>query len=220
MTSPSYSKDLVVLVADKNTEFGLKGILARCESLRIRPITSDIFVHKNRDAGCLLGARDFLRIFVNSYAHALVVFDLEGCGKEGTGSAALEADVQQRLSQSGWGTRAAAIVLDPELEAWVWSDSPQVDLVLGWQGRDPDLRFWLMNEGLLGDPHSKPARPRGLEMALWNVRKPRSSSLYMQLAQHVGLERCTDPAFGKLRRTLYEWFAAGESHTGLTQAGP
>jgi hypothetical protein len=33
------------------------------------------------------------------------------------------------LFTSGWENRAAAVVLDPELEIWVWSDSPEVEAV-------------------------------------------------------------------------------------------
>ena len=51
----------------------------------------------------------------------------------------LETEAEQRLSSSGWDDRAVAIVLDPELEIWVWSDSPEVDDVLGWRGRIPRL---------------------------------------------------------------------------------
>jgi len=38
-------KDLVVLVADKNIEFAVKGLLSRPRALGVRPITSDFFVH-------------------------------------------------------------------------------------------------------------------------------------------------------------------------------
>ncbi len=41
---------------------------------------------------------------------------------------------------------------------------------------------------------------------LRTARKPRSSSIYLELARSVGTERCTDPAFLKLKRCLREWF--------------
>jgi hypothetical protein len=37
-------------------------------------------------------------------------------------------------------------------------------------------------------------------------RQPRSSSVYRQLSQSVGFNRCTDQAFADLKTTLQQWF--------------
>ena len=143
MTPTPYQKDLIILVADKNMEHALKGLLSRPPALRIREITFDLYVHTNRDCGCLNQGVDFLRSFVRLYSHALVIFDQEGCGHENDDSSTLENNLEKELSVSGWEERAKAVVIHPELEVWVWSDSPHVEAVLGWQGRNPDLRTWL-----------------------------------------------------------------------------
>ncbi len=44
-------KDLVILVADKNMQFALRGALARPEALGIRAITADFRSHMGRDGG-------------------------------------------------------------------------------------------------------------------------------------------------------------------------
>jgi hypothetical protein len=137
----------------------------------------------------------------------LVVFDREGCGEQNRRADELEQLVEEKLSRSGWSDRAAAIVLDPELEIWVWSESPYVDPILGWQGRTPNLRHWLRQQGLLGERDVKPLRPKeAMEKALKIVRLPRSSSLYLKLAQVVDLEQCIDRAFLKFKGTLRSWF--------------
>jgi hypothetical protein len=119
----------------------------------------------------------------------------------------LEAQVEDRLSHSGWIDRAAAIVINPELEIWVWSDSPHVDSVLGWSARQPDLRSWLVAEGFAEGPQSKPQRPKdAFERALRLAQKAKSSSLYRRLAERVSLGRCSDPAFLKFKSTLRTWF--------------
>ena len=200
-------KDLVVLAADKNMEFAVKGILGRFRSLGIREITADFRVHPENDPGCLVRGHDFLRPFVNHYAHALVLLDREGCGREAANREELEANLEQRLLDSGWGSRAKVIVIAPELEMWVWSDSPHVDAILGWEGREPPLRTWLKDRTFLGEGQIKPLRPKeALEGALRLSRTPRSSSNYLKLAQKVSLERCIDPSFVKLKSTLQEWF--------------
>ncbi|MGA3322854.1 MAG: hypothetical protein ABSF45_00130 [Terriglobia bacterium] len=37
-------------------------------------------------------------------------------------------------------------------------------------------------------------------------KKSRSSSVFKQLAEAVGVEACADPAFNKFRDTLRTWF--------------
>lgn len=140
MTPTSFQKDLIILVADKNMEHALKGLLNRLPALRIREITFDLYVHPYHDSGCLNQGSDFLRPFVKQYGHALVIFDQEGCGQESDDRSILESDLEERLSAAGWKDRAKVVVIHPELESWVWSDSPHVESVLGWQWRNPDLR--------------------------------------------------------------------------------
>ena len=74
--------ELVLLVADKNIEYGMRGLLGRPQAIGIRPIDSKIYVHPHRDPGCARRAHEFLRQFADDYDHALVVFDRQGCGWE------------------------------------------------------------------------------------------------------------------------------------------
>ncbi len=121
----------------------------------------------------------------------------------------LEREVEARLLSSGWADRAAAVCLDPELECWVWSDSPEVTVALGWASRQPDLRSWLAARGLWEAGTLKPADPKkAVVEALYEVRKPRSSAVYRQLAERVSLQRCSDPAFLRLCQVLRTWFPA------------
>jgi hypothetical protein len=200
-------KDLVVLVADKDAEQAVRGLLGRTESLRIRPLVADVFVHPERDPGCRARGVDFLRAFGRQYRHALIVFDREGCGWEDRPRESVEAEIEDGLSRTGWTGRSAVIALDPELEIWVWSDSPQVDSVLSWTGRQPPLRAWLEQRGFLVPGAAKPARPKeALDAALRECRRRRSSALFLRLASTVGLHRCTDAAFAKFTGTLQRWF--------------
>ena len=110
----------------------------------------------------------------------------------------MQNDLNREFEDS-WGKRARAIVLDPELEAWVWSDSPHVAVVAGWKNQRPPLRRWLIGQGYLQEGATKPAQPKeALEAALHTVRK--SASLYRQLAK--------DSAFLELKTILTAWFPA------------
>ena len=135
------------------------------------------------------------------------MLDREGCGQEHLSRKVLEEQVEGRLAANGWNGRAAAIILDPELEIWAWSDSPHVDMVLGWGTREPDLRTWLVTSGYTDHHGAKPSRPKeAVREALRLVHKPPSSSLFSELAMTVGFDRCSDPAFTKFKATLRNWF--------------
>jgi hypothetical protein len=209
MSDEKRRRDLGVLVADKNMEFSMRGILQRPQALGITQISYDIYPHIERDPGCLQRGHDFLRPFVDEFRHALVILDHHGCGAEHLNREELEKDIELRLSSSGWGDRATAIVIDPELENWLWSDSPEVDAALGWKGKPNPLRNWIRDQGFFEKDSLKPLSPKeAVESALKKVYIPRSSAIYRQIAGNVSFKRCTDPAFLKLKEKLIQWFKA------------
>jgi hypothetical protein len=201
--------DLIVLVADKDIEYTMRGLLTRPEALGIRSVSTSVVPYDGRDPGCLRTGPEFLRGYQRQFQHALLILDREGSGGEAKNRMALEEELEGRLKVS-WENRAAAVVIDPELESWVWSDSPHVEEVLGWTGREPTLHQWLLMSGSLVEGQVKPIRPK--EAALEALRlsnTPWSPSLYRQLALRVSVRRCKDPAFAKLCQTLKRWFPAG-----------
>src|SRR5262245_25609298 len=98
-------KDLILLVADKNMEASLKGLLSRFQALGFRRVVFDLHVHPDRDPGCLLRGHDFLRPFVSRYERALVLLDRSGCGREAAERSVLESQLEEKLGQAGWGDR-------------------------------------------------------------------------------------------------------------------
>ncbi len=200
--------DLIVLVPGKDERATLDGLLgSRHQSLGIRVVEYDFLVAAQRDPGCYRDAQALLATYRTRARRALVMFDHYGPGQDRHTPHEIEAEVEQRLAMSGWDERAAAIVLSPELESWVWRPSPHVDDVLGWSGRTPALREWLRRGELWPDEHPKPSQPkRCMQAALREVRMPQSSQLFRRLAERVSLAGCGDAAFQKLRRVLHEWF--------------
>jgi hypothetical protein len=203
-------KDLVILAADKNIDNGVQGLLRRPAALGIRPIQFDTFVHPRRDPGCAREAHAFLGLLTQEYGHALVMFDRVGSGRETAAGEALSEEVRGRLAAAGWGDRAEVIVLDPEIEVWVFAPSPKVEQCLGWPARRKSLRRWLESRGLWEGNHAKPGDPKAaLERVLSEIKKPRSSAIYRRLGEQVGIRGCIDPAFVKFRNVLANWFPAG-----------
>ncbi len=214
----SEKKDLICLVADPMMKYAVDRLLDRHEALGssgIRRIDYEVRDHPQRDPGCLHQAHQWLRLYLNKAEFALVLFDREGCGMEDASRDKLEALVQQRLAENGWKERAAAVVLDPELEIWVWSDSPHVATALGWPNPLSDLHSWLRREGFLTGSDIKPERPKeALQAILRTTRRRHSSALYGELARRVSLSKCADPAFSKLMSTLRGWFPFHPSAPG------
>lgn len=199
---------MALLTADKNMEQALVGLLDRPQALGLRPIRWEIFVHPRRDPGCLNEAHTFLRPLTRSYGHALALFDQQGCGRESTPAERLADEVAQRLNDHGWEGRAAAVVVAPELEIWVWSNSPQVATCLGWPD-ETTLRAWLADGGHWPAGQAKPPDPkRAMEAALRQAQRPRSSAIYRELAGRVSLRGHNEPAFVRLTTILQGWFPA------------
>lgn len=207
-TPPSANRDLIVLAADKNTSESVRALLGRPAALQIRALTFDVVVHPQHDPGCLGQSSGLLAVYQKTHTRALVVFDREGCGQEQVPREALEAQVEQQLVAAGWSNRIAVIVLDPELETWVWSQSPHVTTALGWRDAKQDVRQWLVEEKFLPvATQSKPSRPKeAMEAVLRHVRKPRSSAIYCEIASQVSLTSCTESSFVKFRQVLRAWF--------------
>ena len=200
-------KDLVVLAADKDMEHALKGLMGRPEALSIGPIEADIRVHPEHDPACALRGVEFLANLSGRYRHGLLIFDHEGSGREASAPQELQEAINEEFGGSAWGDRARAIVLAPELEAWIWGDSPHIDEVAGWANRDPGLRPWLIERGYLEEGQAKPADPKeAFQAALRKAGMPRSASLYEKMARRVSLLHCTDPAFLEFRSLLSTWF--------------
>lgn len=205
-------KDMIVLVADKDMEHALKGMFTRPQALGIRSIETDIFVHPQHDPACARHGVQFLSGLAEQYQYALLMFDHEGSGKEKIQPQELQAAINKEFSRSAWGERAKVIVLSPELEVWIWSDSPHVDEVLGWRHRDPSLRRWLVEQGWLIQNERKPRRPKeAFESALRESRVPRSASIFQQIAERVSLHRCKDKSFLQFRSLLRTWFPSSDS---------
>jgi len=209
--SPGEKLDLVVLVADSQTQRVLEQLLTeRRKSLRIRPMNFRVFVHPERDPGCLNKPEAILGGLAGSAQRALLIFDHHGCGREQEPPEKLEEETRKRLHRAGWDPgRVEVILISPELEAWVWSDSQQVAQSLGWEGTTADLKRWMASEGLWQSNTEKPQRPKeALEAVLRTTGEGPPILVLVKLASGVSLARCTDRAFARLKQTLRKWFPA------------
>ena len=206
----SHVKHLIALAADKSIKLTVDELIRRPDALGIRRLDEgawETIPHPRYDSGVVTAAHVFLRPQVNRYRFAVVICDRHGSGRSASREA-IEAEIERNLQTCGWEQRCAAVVIDPELEIWLWVDSPHVAEVLGWRDRrDPNLREWLHQQGYLQRSQVKPSDPqRAADHALALAQKRRSSAIFQELAKRVSLAGCRDPAFLKLRDTPRGWF--------------
>ena len=200
------SKDLIILVADKDIKFALTGILQRHHALNIKKIDYDIFIHPLHDPGVYKQAVPFLRPYINQYEYALVLLDKEGSGQENKTSFKIENEIKKQLEINGWDERADVIVFEPELEIWVWINSDCMAKVIGWNDFY-NLKSYIIKNGLWQREKPKPDRPKkAFNLALKHVKIPRSSSLFKEIADNVDFGGCTERSFLSVRKILQKWF--------------
>lgn len=200
-------KDLIVLVADSQQKMVIETLLEkRYQSLKIRQLKKgenfDVFSHPNLDPGVYYEGANFLSGFVNKYKYALVILDAEW---EGTpGKEQIKNKIQQELNKQEWNNKSYTIVIDPELEIWVWSSSPEVYNILGQSEEQvrqlgEQKKFWIGNT-------IKPQSPKDLmNSVLRQAGKRPSAAIFKSITEKVSLKRCEDTAFIELKEKLQQW---------------
>lgn len=205
-------RDIVFLLADKAMEATFSGFLSRDgfhHSLGIKPFRfdpkEDIFVDPRNDPGVYIGAHELLRPFLGTHQHAVAVLDEEWEGTPGVEQ--IRESIRTNLMRNGWeDDRAEVIVIDPELEAWIWQDSIHVAREFSFDNF-VELKGLLTSANLWPEAAPKPARPKeAIELALKYKRIPRSSAIYKKIVSQVSVRGCVDPAFILLRDTLQKWY--------------
>ena len=198
--------DLLVVVADKNMQFGVSGGLNRADALGIRSISAEFIVHPNKDGGMRKDGPELAALRRKRATHSVLLLDYEGCGERDT-ALALEQNLDNRLAKT-WGDLAKAIVIEPEVDIWIWGSDNALQTILGWTGRPP-IRAWLSAAGFQMGANGKPDRPKeALEAVMEELRRPRSSSYYEEITSRISLQNCHDAAFVRLRDRLQQWFPA------------
>lgn len=145
--------------------------------------------------------------------HRHLVVMLDNDFDSSPGAMAIRDEVSDDLIRSGWQEDTfAVIVIDPELEVWLWQESPHVDDALSFDAARfdaPNLREWLANRRLWLPGDEKPHDPKhAFTETLRRASRPLSATIFETVARNVSLKHCTDPAFNTLCESLRRWFPA------------
>ena len=160
---------------------------------------------QGKDPGIYTRAHELLRPYARTHAHGVIVLDNAWDGSPGAEN--IRTHISANMVRSGWREdRFAVIVINPELEAWIWQDNVHVEKALGYTS-PPSLRLWLRDEGLWPDGLEKPPDPKEAVLRTMRVfRKKSFSVVFKQICLQVSLRSCTDPEFERLCSALHQWF--------------
>ena len=102
----------------------------------------------------------------------------------------LENQLDAALSEE-WGSDAKAIVIEPEVDIWMWGAETHIREVVDWHSQ-AGIRGRLAHDSdFYFSAHGKPERPKeALEAVFRHAQLPRSSAHYEALARRLSLARC------------------------------
>lgn len=214
MSAPRSKRDCLFYVADKNMEAMLAGFLGRplahlsigCGVFQFDAAQDLRVANGLNDSGIYKAANELLQPYMNSHERVVVILDAAWSGAPT--STEIKQRVEEHCAQAGWAPQnCRAIVIDPELENWVWQDNIHVTNALSASLSYDDLKRQLVAKQLWRTGEPKPHQPKeALEYLLRQNRVPRSSALYKKLAAKVSIQNCSDKAFLDLKLALRDWF--------------
>lgn len=158
------------------------------------------------DPGVYEQAHNLLRAYSSTHAHAVIILDRE-YDTDRT-EAVTRMHIEGELTANGWSPdRFTVIVIDPEVERWIWIDSLHVSKAFGF-ANPAAMYAWLDQNGFETDANHKPERPKeAAEKACKSKRTVFSSALHKQIIERASLRDCTDLSFQAFRDALLRWYA-------------
>jgi len=198
--------DLVVIAADGGIEQTIRGILTRPEALGIRPLQGVEYPKLHQlDHGAYAKGHELAASYRDTHEHALIVFDFDWEGRPADNAWRMTCEIEDKLEKI-WGDNGRCVIIDPELEIWIWSDSPHVAKALGWNDMS-ELKRWLERQDLWAMGEPKPTDPKkAYSRAIREKKIPPSNAIFNELATNVSFNRCQDRSFLRLKKILRDWF--------------
>ncbi|MBU1195216.1 MAG: hypothetical protein KKE62_16060 [Proteobacteria bacterium] len=211
-------RDCVFLLADTNMKAVFEGFLDRerfhlslqCGNFEFTSKQDLVVASGDNDPGLYTRGHELLKPYVATHNHAVIVLDAQWDGSPGP--EAITEHITTNLLRSGWKqTNCKVIVIDPELENWIWQKSDHVAKALGLESSSEFSS--VVDADVWPDGQAKPDQPKEtLEAVLKSRRIPRSSSIYKKITCKVSISRCQDASFLLLKSTFQSWFPMENGH--------
>lgn len=206
------NRELIILVADGTMRAVFAAFFERkfhhalaCAEFDFNPRTDLVHDPLNTDGGVHRRCHDILRPYLRTHRRALVVLDQQFGGERPAEE--VRGQIEHLLNINGWAGRAAAAVIQPELEVLLWQDNPNIERALRHQG--VSLRRLLAQDGRWPDGAPKPTAPKEVIQKIIRINRAGPPMVvYSQIARVVSTAGCVDPAFHRVRDALCAWFPA------------
>jgi hypothetical protein len=201
-------KDLLVVLEGRDDKEVMRAVLNRPNDLGIRTITFEL---DRRSRAVPTQEPDLARDQRKEFQFAICLWDHVGSPYENERPAQAQGKVQARLNQNTLRDCSKALVIDPELEIWLWQDQAAIATVL--EVNAPQLIEWLddwqkgyfpdKNIGALIEQFPKEA----LEAVFQRAKEKPSAALYRRIASEANLGLWSQASsFQQMRRALRKWF--------------
>ncbi|MGH7172554.1 MAG: methylation-associated defense system protein MAD4 [Gemmataceae bacterium] len=212
-------RDCVFFTADSTMRQALLGFLTRKDcfkhyNLGTAPFqfdaNEDLFASATMDPGTYTTGEELLKPFQNTHRHAVLMLDADWDGSPGAET--IRNDLTSRILASGWSEGSfRVIVVDPELEAWIWQRNQRVATALKFGSVAEMVKAVQDAKVDWPDGEPKPSDPKKALEAVATRRRGIgfSSAIHRSITATVSLVNCQDAAFLELRQTLQGWFPLG-----------
>lgn len=212
-------RDCVFVVADGAMQQALIGFLTRSDcfeqyNLGTKPFAfdpqEDVFPSAHQDGGTFSIGHELLRPFQTTHRHAVLMLDNKWDGSPGV--EAIRDDLSARIVKTGWTIdRFRVIVIDPELEAWIWQRSQKVADVLKFSSVDSMVKAVRAASIEWSDDKAKPSRPKDALKAVATRQRGIgfSNAIHREICEKASVVKCQELSFKQLREALQGWFPLG-----------
>lgn len=218
-------RHIFFLVADGQTETTIKAFFNRtdfCKKLKVGPFeVGDMDIEKvGNDAEVFYRAADRARSRLKTHQKLVVILDEAWDDKRAPDAATIKERLTQDLYAKGWEyDRFVVIVIQPELENWIWNDTAHMHRVFRFDqipgftsARDYFREAKVDSAGKRchwPEQASKPTNPKeALHMLCRESRAKPDAAKYADVVCGVNVLRCQEPGFQELLATLRRWFGA------------
>lgn len=212
-------RDVVFLVADGQMNETVKGFFENpaydqrlsCHKFGFDP-REDLLPHPKKDPGVYSDAHNFLKLYLDTHQHAVVMLDFAfNDNLENGDIEKLKADIEKNMLSVGWpAERFHIMVIDPELEVLMWQeDTRKLEEILDYRFDAGSLRAWLKDRGMWDEGVPKPPDPKAALNTIRSDNQGRSispSQIFRRVAKDVSFRRCKDQAFTGLWAQLQAWY--------------
>jgi hypothetical protein len=210
-------RDCMFYVADQNMAETFKGFLTRpqfhlslsCSPFEFDPLYDLARAEGKTDGGLWRHAGSLCKGYLHTHRRLVICLDRDFGGSPG--QVQIRTDIETQLLNVGWdATNFKVLVIDPELEQWIWQNNVHVESALNHKGGQ-SLREMLAASGDWPTGNAKPIDPKKVleRIVTQNLRGNRSSTLYSKISSRVSVGGCQDVEFIALKQQLQTWFPVG-----------